>query len=74
MNQNMDKERKKNEAEGNDLILMDVIDNQRGSLATLTTQQTLEIPRTTKNIDSLEAYLVKNLKLKLNQDNKDSQA
>lgn len=34
----------------------------------------MEIPRITKNIDSLEAYLVKNLKLKLNQDNKDSQA
>ena len=53
---------------------MDVIDNQRASLATLTTQSTIEVPRMTKNIDSLEALCVKNLKLKLNQDNKDSQA
>jgi uncharacterized protein YlxW (UPF0749 family) len=63
-----------NELEGNDLILMDVIDTLRGNLATLGTQSTLEIPRTVKNIDSLEAYLVKNLKLKLNDDNKQSQA
>ena len=34
----------------------------------------LDVPKTTKNIDHLEAYLVKNLKLKLNKDNKDSQA
>jgi hypothetical protein len=39
-------------------------------MANLSTQAKLEIPKTEKNIDQLEAYLVKNLKLKLNEDNK----
>ena len=51
---------------------MDVIDKLRGGLDNMNTQSTLEIPKTTKNIDHLEAYLVKNLKTKLNEDNKAS--
>ena len=68
----LDKEREENEQAGNDLILPDVIESLKNALTTLTTQSTLDIPRTTKNIDSLEAHLVKNLKLKLNEDNKAS--
>lgn len=68
----MENERIQNEKDGNDLILPDVISSLEGALATLTTQAKIDIPRTTKNVDTLEALLVKNLKLKLNEDNKAS--
>ena len=53
---------------------MGTIEALKGNQTTLETQQSLEIPRIKKNIDVLEAYLVKNLKTKLNEDNKASQA
>ena len=68
----MENDRIQNEKDGNDLILPDVIGNLEGAFDTLTTQSKIDIPRTTKNIDVLEAHLVKNLKLKLNEDNKAS--
>lgn len=51
---------------------MSIIDILKGNLTTLTTQSTMEIPRIKKNIDQLEAFLVKHLKTKLNDDNKAS--
>lgn len=55
----MENERIQNEKDGNDLILPDVISNLEGAFATLTGQASIDIPRTTKNVDVLEAHLVK---------------
>ena len=55
----MENEKIQNEKDGNDLILPDVISSLEGALATLTGQAKIDIPRTTKNVDTLEAHLVK---------------
>lgn len=69
----LEAERKKKEANGDALIDPDHINALQRNFKTLETQSLLEIPRIKKNIDQLEAYTIKSLKNKLNDDNKKSQ-
>jgi hypothetical protein len=68
----LEAERKKKEANGDALIDPDHINALQRNFKTLETQSLLEIPRIKKNIDQLEAYTIKSLKNKLNDDNKKS--
>jgi hypothetical protein len=70
----LDAARKKQEPpKGDGLIDPDHLNALVRHLKILESQQVLEIPRVKKDIEHLEAYTIKSLKSKLNDDNKKSQ-